>query len=49
MKRIGAIFMKDLGKTERLDPWGKADAVMLLLCFIAFAVLGYLLVNRILS
>jgi hypothetical protein len=40
--------MKNLGEDERLEPWGKADVFMLFFCFVAFAVIGYVLVNHIL-
>jgi len=41
--------MKDLGENKCSEPWRKADAVMLLLCFVTFAFLGYLLANHILN
>lgn len=41
--------MKNLKNDEYPEPWGKADAFMLVLIFIAFAVLGYFLARQILS
>ncbi|MDW8022578.1 MAG: hypothetical protein RMJ15_02370 [Nitrososphaerota archaeon] len=40
--------MDDLDRNERLEPWSKMDALMLIFCFIAFAVLGFFLAKQIL-
>ena len=41
--------MRNLNESGRLKPWRPMDSFMLVLCFVAFAVLGYFLAKQILS
>jgi len=41
--------MNNLNESRSLKPWSPMDSFMLILCFVAFAVLGYFLAKQILS